>query len=80
MERWKEKPDENYWVKVMRIINKSDFCLGRIPGKDWTADFEFFVRSSTHAKALEGKYTNRKTKEEARKVIAVTESGEKVWG
>jgi len=56
--RWKEKPDENYWVAVLRLLNDSRFCLGDNQ-RAWRADFEFFVRPDTHHKLREGKYMGK---------------------
>lgn len=54
-ERWKEKPDEQYWVAVLNKMRTLPFCLGANE-RQWVADFEFFVRPDSHAKILEGKY------------------------
>jgi len=53
--RWDERPEEEYWVKVILRINKSTFCLGE-NSRGWKADFGFLIRPDTAAKALEGKY------------------------
>lgn len=53
--RWKEKPDEEHWIRVVQRINFSKFCLGDNE-RGWLADFEFLVRPDTHHRVLEGKY------------------------
>lgn len=53
--RWSEKPDEEYWIKVIKKINDSKFCNGDNDRK-WEANFDFFVRPETHHRALEGVY------------------------
>ena len=53
--RWKENPEENYWVDIVKRIAASPFCRGE-GSRGWRADFDFFVRASTHLKVLEGKY------------------------
>jgi hypothetical protein len=58
MERWREKPSEDYWVKVICRINRSSFCRGE-NGRRWIADIEFLLRPDTHAMVLEGKYDDK---------------------
>jgi len=55
--RYREMPKEEYWVGVIRRINKSKFCRGENKGK-WRADFTFLVRTETHIKVMEGKFDN----------------------
>lgn len=56
--RWKEKPNEDYWVKVINRMNRSAFCLGENP-RNWLADIEFLCRPDTHSRLLEGKYDDK---------------------
>lgn len=53
--RWREKPDESYWIQVVQRINDSKFCNGD-NDRGWMADFEFLVRPDVHHRVLEGKY------------------------
>lgn len=42
------------------MIGSSDFCLGKVAGKDWTIDLGWAVESSEHvAKILEGGFSGR---------------------
>jgi len=59
VQRWKEHPDDNYWIHVIIKINESKFCNGENE-RHWFADFEFFIRPDTPAKVLEGKYDDKK--------------------
>lgn len=54
----KLKPEE--WVEVVKRINASDFCTGKI--KEWKADFDFLLQKETYLKTMEGKYDNRTSK------------------
>jgi hypothetical protein len=53
--RWMERPDEEYWTKVVDKIAQSQFCNG-VNDRGWRADFDFFLQPDTHIKSLEGKY------------------------
>jgi len=53
--RWKEKPDEEYWVSVVTKIAASRFCNGA-NDRGWRADFDFLIKPGTHDKVSEGKY------------------------
>ena len=57
--RWEEKPDREYWVKVIKRLYKSDFCLGK-NDRRWKANFDWFIRPDTAARILEGIYDNGK--------------------
>ena len=79
--RWKEKPDDNYWTQVVLRINRTKFMLGDNERK-WVADFDFFVKSDSHNKIMEGKYDNihlSKGKTEKR-IISYLEDGTPVYG
>lgn len=57
--RWKENPDENYWLSVIKKIVASDFCNGE---GGWVANFDWFMNAKTHLKVIEGNYDNRDKK------------------
>lgn len=57
--RWREKPDELYWVSVVQKIAKSKFCNGGSES-GWRATFDFFIQPDTHIKTTEGKYDDFK--------------------
>lgn len=76
-ERWAENPDENYWIKVIRVINRSDFCHGK--GKrstGWIADFEYLVKPDTAPRILNSNFNNRV---QEKRFHGKTESGMEVW-
>ena len=56
--RWKEKPHEVFWERVIEKINKSAFCRGK-NDRNWKADFDFFVRPDTADRVLGGKYDDK---------------------
>ena len=56
--RWREKPDKDYWIKIIETISSSSFCNGDNTYK-WQADFDWLVKPATHLKVSEGKYTNK---------------------
>jgi hypothetical protein len=58
--RWAAKEDKNYWVAVIRRMNESSFCLGKMETSKWQADIEFLTRPDVHARILEGKYDDKK--------------------
>lgn len=53
--RWKEHPEESYWLDVIRGITSSDFCTGK-NNNSWRADFDFLLRPGTSTRVLEGTY------------------------
>lgn len=57
--RWKEKPDSEYWVRVIQRINDSSFCKHGTSDRPWRADFEFLVRPDNHYRILEGKFDDK---------------------
>lgn len=60
--RWREKPDEEYWIKVIQRINDSSFCKGhnaRPGNKPWVANFEFLVRPDAHYRIMEGQFDDK---------------------
>ncbi len=61
--RWIEdfQQDMRVWQYYCEIIGKSDFCLGKLEGKNWTIDLTWAVESSEHvAKILEGGFSGGK--------------------
>lgn len=58
MNRWKEHSTDEFWREVIWGINQSEFCLGK-NDRGWKADFDWFVRTDTAAKVIEGKYANK---------------------
>jgi hypothetical protein len=57
-ERWREKPETEYWANIVRRIADSEFCNGK-NDRGWKADLDFLIRPDTQHKVLEGKYDNR---------------------
>lgn len=47
-----------HWPIGLMKIAASDFCRGK-NDRQWTADFDFFIRPGTLVKVMEGKYDNR---------------------
>ncbi len=61
--RWVEdfKEDIRAWQYYCEVISASDFCMGRIKGKNWTIDLGWAVESSEHVvKILEGGFSGGK--------------------
>lgn len=61
--RWIDEfaEDIRAWRYFCEIIGNSDFCLGRIEGKDWTIDLTWAIQSSDRvAKILEGGFSGGK--------------------
>ncbi len=59
-ERWRQdfQQDIRAWRYFCEVIGSSDFCLGKVAGKDWTIDLGWAVESSEHvAKILEGGFS-----------------------
>ncbi len=69
--RWKERPDEDYWIRVIQKINQSEFCKKGTSDRPWRADFEFLIRPDNHYRILEGKFDDR-NQAPKRKPIDVT--------
>jgi hypothetical protein len=60
LERWQQdfQQDIRAWRYFCEVIGSSDFCLGKVAGKDWTIDLGWAVESSDHvAKILEGGFS-----------------------
>ena len=77
--RWIEdfQQDMRAWRYYCEVIGASDFCLGKIPGKNWTITLGWAVESSEHvAKILEGGFSggNHPPKPPACEVIALQEA------
>ena len=78
-ERWLDdfQQDMRAWRYYCEIIGASEFCLGKIPGKNWTITLGWAVESSEHvAKILEGGFSggNHPPKPPACEVIALQEA------
>jgi hypothetical protein len=61
--RWIDDFSEDIraWRYFCEIIGTSDFCLGKIDGKDWTIDLTWATQSSDRvAKILEGGFSGGK--------------------
>lgn len=61
--RWIDEfaEDIRAWRYFCEIIGKSEFCLGKIEGKDWTIDLTWAIQSSDRvAKILEGGFSGGK--------------------
>ncbi len=61
--RWIEDfaEDIRAWQYYCEIIAASDFCMGRIEGKDWTIDLTWAISSSEHVvKILEGGFSGKR--------------------
>lgn len=62
--RLKENSDLEYWRGLVRRIAANPVYRGEAPmynGSIWAADFDWFVRSGTESKILEGRCDERKT-------------------
>ncbi len=62
LERWQQdfQQDIRAWRYFCEVIGNSEFCLGKVAGKDWTIDLGWAVESSDHvAKILEGGFSGR---------------------
>lgn len=79
--RWREKPNEDYWVGVVRKISASSFCLGK-NDRDWKADIDFLIRPDTASKVLEGKYDNPPEEKKKTELVVVSynSQGDPVYG
>lgn len=53
--RWRDHPDESYWIDIVTRLAGSPFCRGENQ-RGWRADFDFLIRPETQHKVLEGKY------------------------
>ena len=53
--RWRDMPDEAYWINVVQRIASSLFCNGE-SDRGWRATFDFFLKPDTHISVMEGKY------------------------
>lgn len=61
--RWIDEfaEDIRAWRYFCEIIGRSEFCLGKIEGKDWTIDLTWAIQSSDRvAKILEGGFSGGK--------------------
>jgi hypothetical protein len=61
--RWKEAPQEEFWIEVVQRVAASSFLRGEKPSKDhphWKADLDWLLRPDNANKVLEGKYDDPK--------------------
>lgn len=61
--RWIDEfaEDIRAWKYFCEIIGRSEFCLGKLEGKDWTIDLTWAIQSSDRvAKILEGGFSGGK--------------------
>jgi hypothetical protein len=59
--RWAEKPDEKYWIKVVKLMATNPFFNGdNSKGMVW--DFPMFIKEETHRDVTRGRYKNKKSK------------------
>lgn len=58
--RWKEKPDPEYWIEIVKKVASSSFCLGDNP-RGWRADYDFLLKPNTHLKISEGAYETKRS-------------------
>lgn len=56
--RWREEPNDTYWVDLITRVTRSSFCRGE-NDRNWRADFDFLIRPETRHKIAEGKYDDR---------------------
>lgn len=49
--------DLGNWAGYFGAVSQSDFLMGRIPGKDWRANFDFLLTDKATTGVLEGKYS-----------------------
>lgn len=55
--RFKEKPQIEYWIEVIKKLSASSFCQGHNQ-RGWKANVDFFLKPDTHIKVSEGKYSD----------------------
>jgi len=53
--RWKENPENAYWIQVIERMNRSKYCTGRSE-RHFLASFGWFTRTDKHTEILEGRY------------------------
>ena len=77
--RWKEHPNEGFWITLIKRINESAFCHGKNTRK-WNASFDFLIRPDTPAKIMEGLYDNEEKAEKKNKQKMFVEGTDnEVW-
>jgi uncharacterized protein YdaU (DUF1376 family) len=50
-----EKDIDN-WAGYFKMVGRSKFLMGQLPGKDWRASFDFLITEKAAIGVLEGKY------------------------
>lgn len=53
--RWREMPDEAYWVSVIQKLADSPFCRGENE-RGWVATIDFLLKPDTRIKVMENRY------------------------
>lgn len=54
--RLKEPDFRKDWRAGLQAVSASEFLRGLIPGKDWRADFDWFLKPESLTKLIEGKF------------------------
>lgn len=57
--RWRENPDEAYWLRAMELVRQSPFCNGG-GTRGWLATVDWLLKPGTATKLFEGQYDARK--------------------
>jgi hypothetical protein len=73
-DRLKENPSIDYWASVVREISQTSFCLGQ-NDRGWKANFDWFLKSETHLKVMEGQYKSKS--DEKRMILKEIKSSQK---
>ena len=80
--RWKEEKDIEVFREVFEKAENSSFLTGN-NNRNWTADFDWIVKNDTNFnKILEGKYDNKRTNTNNKKLESTTnyEELEELYG
>lgn len=48
------------WKVALEKVAQSNFLLGKTPGRDWKADFNFMLQEQSFTKVMEGSYSNNR--------------------
>lgn len=57
--RWRQNQrfqNLDWWRKYFSAVAVDDFLMGRLPGRQWQADFDFLLRPDKFQKIIEGGY------------------------
>lgn len=58
------------WKIALAIMEKSPYLLGKKPGSDWRASFDFMLQKSSFLKIMEGQYTPAEAKKQQSSLMA----------